>query len=129
MAFRLSIITPERVFFSGEANLVTAPGAQGEFGVLSGHSPFISVLKPGVVTVEGAQGRQCIAVLDGVAEVTQDHCSILADVARSLEGVSPAEAQAQLKEARDAYESAYNEEGKARAAQQLKLAEIIAAAV
>ncbi len=127
--FHLSLITPERVFFEGEATMVTAPGTVGEFGVLAGHAPFISSLKPGLITVAQNGGRQRISILGGIVEVTQDHCNILAETAQSLERLTTAEAQSQLLAARDALAVAHTDELKATAQEKLTLAEIVAGAV
>jgi F-type H+-transporting ATPase subunit epsilon len=106
------------------------PGSSGEFGVLPGHSPLISTLKGGVVTVEQGEGaRSRIAVLEGVAEVAETHCTVLAEAAQALDNLSSTEAQAQLSAAQEAFESAYNDETRARAQTKLALAEIAAGAV
>ena len=127
--FNLQIITPEKIFFSGEADYVSAPGVQGEFGVLPGHSPLVSVLKAGVVQVRKNGETQRFAIREGVAEVTSSHCIILAELAQSLEGIEPTQAQSEVQAARDAYETAHTEELKARAAAKLELAEVVAEAV
>ena len=55
MADKISfdLVSPERLLLSGEAEMVTLPGTEGEFGVLPGHAPVISTLKPGVIDVKG----------------------------------------------------------------------------
>lgn len=76
---QLSIITPEKTLFEAEAEMVTIPGAEGEFGVLPQHAPFISSLKPGTVTIELAGGKQQkIEVTGGFAEVTPERVTVLA---------------------------------------------------
>ncbi len=127
-SMQLQIITPERVFYSGQATQVTAPGVMGEFGVLPGHAPFISTLKAGIIRVQSATGTERIAMLEGVAEVTPDHCTILAEQAVSLENLTAEEIQAELQAARDAAETAHTDEIKARTTTRLQLAEIIAKA-
>lgn len=76
--FILRIITPEKTLFSGPVTQVTAPGEEGEFGVLAGHTPMIIALKEGVVKVEqpGAE-TESFPIHDGVAEITNDHCTLL----------------------------------------------------
>jgi F-type H+-transporting ATPase subunit epsilon len=74
----LQIITPEKILYSGEAVMVTAPGTEGEFGVLAGHAPFISTLKAGEIVVTLAGGKEeRMAIESGVAEVTPEHCTLL----------------------------------------------------
>ncbi len=75
---QLQIITPEKVLFSGSIAMVTAPGTEGEFGVLPGHAPFISTLKNGEIVVNPENGgEQRIAIASGVAEVTPERCTLL----------------------------------------------------
>ena len=93
--FHVKLITPERIFFSAEATQVTAPGTLGEFGVLPGHEPFISTLKPGVITIQTSDGQtRKVAIIGGIAEVVPEHCNILADNARDVTDLSQADAQA-----------------------------------
>ncbi len=127
--FQLNVITPEKIYYSGDVTMVTAPGAAGEFGVLAGHAPFITTLKAGIVRVQAPEGNVRIAVLDGVAEVTQEHCAILAEVAQTVEDFDAAQAQQALQVARDALETAHTDELRARAQDRLKLAELIASEV
>lgn len=124
----LSIITPERIFFSGEAAMVTAPGTEGEFGVLPGHMPFVSTLKPGLITVESAQGTHKIAVLEGIAEVGPDHCVILSSSARAIDGLNRVEAQNELRAAEEAVSAAISDEDRQAAEKRLLMAQVIAGA-
>jgi F-type H+-transporting ATPase subunit epsilon len=76
------LITPEKIFFEGEASYVQVPGAEGEFGVMVGHMPFISTLKPGIVGIElPGGGRKEFTVTGGIAEVTAERCTLLVEKA------------------------------------------------
>jgi F-type H+-transporting ATPase subunit epsilon len=68
---RLSLTTPRGALVDAEVDEVTAPGALGEFGVLPGHVPFLSVLKPGVFIYRTKDGPRYVAVGDGVLEVAR----------------------------------------------------------
>lgn len=128
MQFKL--ITPEREFFSGDAVEISIPGTEGDFGVLAGHAPLISTLRPGVVTIHLADGKQQkIAVLGGVAEATPERCSVLAETAKSLEGVTRADAEAALAAAQKAVKDAIHDDEREAAEQEALLAETIVAAV
>ena len=73
----LKIITPESTLFAGTADQVQVPGTLGDFGVLPGHAPFISTIRPGVVTID-AEGKQSkFGVIGGFAEVTPERCTLL----------------------------------------------------
>ncbi len=74
----VQIITPEKIIFSGDADMVLVPGTEGEFGVLPGHAPLISTLRPGTIEVTRAgQPPLKVTVADGIAEVTPEKCVIL----------------------------------------------------
>lgn len=76
-----SLVSPERELFAGEVDQVDAPGAEGDFGVLAGHAPFMTALKTGVVTVHDG-GRQVRYEIDGgFADVTPQGLTILAEKA------------------------------------------------
>ena len=63
--FRLVILTPDREWFAGPAEGVTAPGAHGEFGVLARHIPLVAGLRAGVVRVRKAGGQAIYFAVDG----------------------------------------------------------------
>jgi F-type H+-transporting ATPase subunit epsilon len=104
--FTLDIITPEKILFSAEINMVTAPGTLGDFGALPGHAPFISTLRPGVVAVDTSSGeKRLIALIGGVAEVVPQRCTILAETAVDCDGLNALEVQAKLDNAREALQA------------------------
>ena len=76
---KFHLVAPERQAFSGEVDTVTAPGTEGDFGVLSGHAPFMTTLKPGdVVVVDGTKTRT-FKVSGGFADITPEGLTILAE--------------------------------------------------
>jgi F-type H+-transporting ATPase subunit epsilon len=79
---KVQLITPEKILFEGDAEMVTAPGTEGDFGALPGHSPLISTLRSGVITIDlvGGEKRE-VAITGGVAEVTPDHATFLIEAA------------------------------------------------
>lgn len=100
--FILEVVTPESLLISQEVEQVNIPGSEGEFGVLAGHAPFISELKPGVVAVYNH--GQCIARFfaeDGFAEVIPGRCTILARHAVDLKNISREEAVSRLNAAEE----------------------------
>jgi F-type H+-transporting ATPase subunit epsilon len=68
---RLSVTTPRGALVEADVDEVTAPGALGEFGVLPGHVPFLSALKPGVFVYRNKHEAHILAVSDGVLEVVR----------------------------------------------------------
>ena len=96
--FRFDLVSPEKLLFAGEVTQVDLPGSEGDFGVLAGHAPLISLLRPGVMTVYAAGEQVKIVVLGGFAEVGPGGLTVLADVATSVEEVDRAALQAQIAE-------------------------------
>ncbi|MBW7957178.1 MAG: ATP synthase F1 subunit epsilon [Deltaproteobacteria bacterium] len=79
--FLLEIVTPQRKLLSMEVEEATAPGQEGEFGVLAGHTPFLTVLKPGEVAFRKGAEAGVLAVGRGYAEVLPGKTTILVDTA------------------------------------------------
>ena len=85
--FHFDLVSPEKLLFSGEVEQVDVPGAEGDFGVLANHAPFVATLRPGILTVHGASGVQKIVVLGGFAEVSAQGLTVLADAADAIEDI------------------------------------------
>ena len=94
--FHFELVSPEKIAFSGEVDQVDVPGAEGDFGVLAGHAPLISLLRPGVMTVFAGGEQTRLVVLGGFAEVGPGGLTVLADVATTLEDIDRAALQAQI---------------------------------
>ena len=79
---KVEIVTPEKAVVSEDAQIVVAPGAQGEFGVLVGHTPFMTPLKAGSVRYTDAGGKEReVFVSGGFAEALPDKVTVLAESA------------------------------------------------
>jgi F-type H+-transporting ATPase subunit epsilon len=74
-----SLVSPERELFSGDVDQVVAPGAEGQFGVLAGHAPFLTTLTEGDVVVLDGSSRRVFAIRGGFADVTGDGFTLLAE--------------------------------------------------
>src|ERR1043166_625654 len=84
--FHFDLVSPEKLLFSGEVDQVDVPGTEGDFGVLAGHAPLVSALRPGIMTVFVNGQPQRMVVLGGFAEVSADGAlTVLADLADSVE--------------------------------------------
>jgi F-type H+-transporting ATPase subunit epsilon len=84
--FHFDLVSPEKLLFSGEVDQVHVPGLEGDFGVLAGHAPIVSALRPGIMTVYVGGQAQRMVVLGGFAEVSADgKLTVLADLADSVE--------------------------------------------
>ena len=86
MALHFELVSPEKLLFSGEVQQVDVPGTEGYFGVLEGHAPMVTTLRPGILTVHGSGGAEKIVVLGGFAEVSAQGLTVLADLAEPVDG-------------------------------------------
>ena len=93
MTTAFELVTPARVMLAVDASMVVVPGALGLFGVLPRHAPTISTLKRGVVSVYvDGQVNTRIMVDGGVADVTEERCTVLAERAVNLDDTAALEA-------------------------------------
>lgn len=98
--FNLRIISPTRIFFDGNVNMVEMKTTEGEIGVLAGHIPLTAILEPGVLRIKQEESVREAALHDGFVEIQKDHVTVLAescewpdeiDVARAKEAKERAE--------------------------------------
>ncbi|MBF0460340.1 MAG: ATP synthase F1 subunit epsilon [Magnetococcales bacterium] len=97
--FQFDLITPEKLVYSHQEQMVTVPGAEGYFGVLPGHAPLISMLAMGVLTVGFGNDATRYAIAGGYAEVLPDHTTILADRVICWDAIDPEAVAAEKQEA------------------------------
>jgi F-type H+-transporting ATPase subunit epsilon len=88
--FQFDLVSPEKLLFSGKVEQVDVPGSEGDFGVLAGHAPLVSLLRPGILTIKGEQGEQQVVIHGGFAEVSDKGLTVLADVATGIADIDPA---------------------------------------
>ena len=79
--FQVEIITPERVFYTGEATMIEFTSVEGDMGVYKNHIPLTTVLAPGIVTITEEDGQKKAAVHSGFAEILGDKVTLLAEIA------------------------------------------------
>lgn len=95
----VDIVTPERRLVSMTADEVVAPAAEGLYGVLPGHSPFLSALAPGPLTVREGGSTQAWFIGGGFVSVQGDAVLVLADEAEPAAAIDLATASEALREA------------------------------
>ena len=78
--FTLKIITPDRVFYEGEASMVELNTTEGEIGVYKMHVPTTVIVSPGVLTITEAEGQKHAALQAGFAEILPEKVTILAEI-------------------------------------------------
>ena len=119
MADKMSftLVSPERQLASGEADMVVIPGMEGDLGAMPGHAPFLTTLRPGLVTVTDGGSATEYFVTGGFAEVSPEGVAILAEEAKERVEVSADWLTAKMDDAAKALEGASDDSR--RAAQQL----------
>lgn len=121
VSFRL--VMPERELIATEADMVVVPGSEGDFGVLPGHAPLISTVRPGVIEVyQGGKVEQRFMVVGGFAEVTPQRCTVLADEAVPFEEVTVEQLAARERTAEQHIAAAATEQEKTVAQKELAVA-------
>jgi F-type H+-transporting ATPase subunit epsilon len=104
------LITPTKVVFEGDAELVIATTTEGEEGILPSHAPFLAALKPGVlranVRTDGATTRLEIATGEGFLQAVPDRVTVLVDEALSFEEIDVAKTREDLAEATERQKTA-----------------------
>ena len=121
------LVSPAKLLVSEPVEMVVIPGAEGDIGVLPGHSPLIATVRPGIIDIhEGGKVRDRIFVGGGFAEVSPNRCTVLAEEATPVDEINLAIAEARLTEAREKADVADNV-GAAEAARQVAIAEELVA--
>lgn len=82
--FHFNLVSPERIAFSGEVEQVDIPGVEGDLGVMAGHSPLVTTLRPGVMTITAGGKHEKVIVLGGLAEISDKGLTVLADTATAV---------------------------------------------
>jgi len=99
---QFELVTPERLLLSEAVEMVVVPGTEGNFGVLPGHAPLISTIRPGTIEIyEGGTVTRQIFIVSGTAEVTPERCTVLADEAAPLDTLDAAAIAPDLQAVRD----------------------------
>jgi len=93
MALQLLVVTPERKAVEAEADAVELPGAEGYLGILPGHTPLITLLKPGVLSFRRGGRSEAFAVSAGFVDIAVDRVSVLVDSAENGPAIDAAAAQ------------------------------------
>ena len=100
---KLEIVTPAKLLFSDSADMVVVPGGEGDFGVLAGHAPMLSQVRAGTIDIyDGDKISTQIFVEGGIAEVTAERCTVLAEEAVMVADIDKSAAEERLLKARAA---------------------------
>ena len=114
-SFLLRIITPDRIFYENQVEMVEFNTTEGEIGVLPGHIPLTVIVKPGILDITEAGGDKMAALHAGFAEILPDRVTILAEVIEWPEEIDGERARAALHRAEERLHSRTPETDIARA--------------
>jgi F-type H+-transporting ATPase subunit epsilon len=104
---QVDVVSAEESIFSGEATFIALPGEAGELGVMPGHTPLITRIKPGSVRIKLADGsEEFIFVAGGVLEVQPKHVTVLSDTAIRGKDLDEARAEAARRDVEEAINNA-----------------------
>ena len=112
---QLQIVTAERVVYSEEVSAVVAPGSAGELGVLPGHAPLLTTIRPGEIRVTQDGEESYMAITGGFMEVIGDKVTILADAAEHANEIDLERAETALARAEERVASAASDQDLERA--------------
>ena len=76
--FNYKLVTPEKIYLEGDAQMVVLPGAEGDLGVLSNHSNIITSLRPGIIKVTNSDQTQSLFVEEGFIKFSNNELLVIA---------------------------------------------------
>lgn len=127
--FKFELVSPERLVMSADVDQVDLPGAGGDFGVLAGHAPLVSTLRPGVITVKAGGTSSRVFVRGGFAEVNASGLTVLAEKAVPVAELKADEIADEIRNAEEDVADAKSPEARQAAEARLQQLRDAAAAV
>jgi F-type H+-transporting ATPase subunit epsilon len=128
-ALHFDFVSPERVLFSGDVDQVDLPGAEGDMGILAGHAPVVTALRPGILTIFRGGAREPIVISGGFAEVGPGGLTVLADTAAPLDGYDTAMLATEIKDAEEDVADSTDPKGRDKVARRLDQLKALQAAL
>jgi len=125
----LEFVSPESVLFSGDVDQVDLPGAEGDMGILAGHAPLVTTLRPGIVTIFRGGAREAVVVTGGFAEVGPAGLTVLADRAVAREDFDTTTLANEIKDAEEDVADSTNEAQRDKLARHLEQLKTLQAAL
>lgn len=117
-AFQFELVSPERLLVSEQVEAVIIPGAEGEMTIMAHHAPVMTTIKPGVVTVKPASGKEeRYVVFGGFADILPSGCTLLAESAVAVGDIDRADIQRRIQEAKEDVSDAKDDAARSKAEQ------------
>jgi F-type H+-transporting ATPase subunit epsilon len=121
---QFELVSPERLLLAQAVDMVVVPGSEGDFGVLPGHAPLISTVRPGVIDVyEDNTITERVFVAGGFAEVTAQRCTVLAEEAVRLQDLDRAKIEVEIRMLREQLSIARDDDERATITQRIDIVE------
>lgn len=117
--FHFELVSPERQLFSGAVEQVVVPGSEGDFGILAGHAPFVSTLRPGILTIHSDGQPKRLYVRGGFAEISAGGLTVLAERATAVEDLDPGQLDLDIKNAEEDLADARDDAARNKASERL----------
>ncbi|MCX8569068.1 MULTISPECIES: F0F1 ATP synthase subunit epsilon [Hyphomicrobiales] len=115
-AFKFELVSPERLLVSEQVESVVIPGSEGEMTVMANHAPLMTTVKPGVVTVRTAGGKEeRYVVFGGFADIVPAGCTLLAESAMAVKDIDRAALLRRIQNAREDVADAKDDNARAKA--------------
>jgi F-type H+-transporting ATPase subunit epsilon len=128
-ALHFEFVSPEAVLFSGDVDQVDLPGSEGDMGILAGHAPLVTMLRPGIVTIFRGGAREPVIVTGGFAEVGPAGLTVLADRAVARESLDVALLATEIKDAEEDIAAAADEAARDKLSRHLEQLKALQAAL
>jgi F-type H+-transporting ATPase subunit epsilon len=122
-------VSPERVLFSGDVDQVDLPGVEGDMGILAGHAPLVTPLRPGILTIINGGSRDAVVVVGGIAEVGPAGLTVLADRAVARDEFDTEMLATEIKDAEEDVADATDDAERDRLARRLEQLKTLQAAL
>ncbi|TPO00777.1 F0F1 ATP synthase subunit epsilon [Mesorhizobium sp. B1-1-5] len=117
-AFKFELVSPEKLLVSEQVESVVIPGAEGEMTVMALHAPVMTTIKPGVVTIKTAGGKEeRFVVFGGFADILPSGCTLLAESATHVNDIDRADLARRIQEAKEDAADAKDDESRSKAEQ------------
>jgi F-type H+-transporting ATPase subunit epsilon len=104
--FKLEVVTPEKLIYSGEVGIVLAWGVEGQLGILPHHAPLMTILQPGDLVIKKGQEEESLTISGGFLEVRPDKVIVLADACERAEEIDETRAEEAKKRAQESLKEA-----------------------
>jgi F-type H+-transporting ATPase subunit epsilon len=128
-ALHFEFVSPERVLFSGDVDQVDLPGLEGDMGILAGHAPLVTPLRPGILTIFNGGSREAVVVIGGIAEVGPAGLTVLADRAVARDEFDTAMLASEIKDAEEDLADATDDAQRDKVARRLEQLKTLQAAL